>query len=314
MRTLVAGGAGFLGSHLVDLVAAAGGSVVVVDNFVTSTPRNLAHLRGQPRFRLRRADVRELSGGAYDRVYHLASPASPDDYGRLPVQTLLTNALGTWRLLEVARRSRARFLLASTSEVYGDPLVHPQHESYPGNVDPTGPRSAYDEGKRFAEALTVAYVRHKGLDARIVRIFNSYGPRMRPSDGRMVSSFFASALRGEPLVVHGSGRQTRSLCYVADTARGLVAAMERGRAGEAYNIGSPKELTVLEVARLVRRVARSSSPIRFTRARPGDIRRRRPDIRKARRELGWRPTTTLDDGLRHTLTWFAQEIGRRDRD
>ncbi len=309
MRILVAGGAGFLGSHLVDLVLAAGETVVVADSFLTSTRRNLAHLRGHPRLRVRRVDVRELVGGRYDRVYHLASPASPDDYGRHPVDTLLTNALGTWRLLEIARRSRARFLLASTSEVYGDPLVHPQHEGYPGNVDPTGPRSAYDEGKRFAEALTVAYVRHHGLDARIVRIFNSYGPRMRPSDGRMVSSFVVSALRGEPLLVHGSGRQTRSLCYVSDTARGLFAAMERGRAGEAYNIGRPEEMTVLEVADAVRRLTRSSSRIRFTRGRLADIRRRRPDIRKARRELGWRPTTTLARGLRETLRWFVGEIG-----
>ncbi len=314
MRILVAGGAGFLGSHLVDLLIASGETVVVVDNFLTSTPRNLAHLRGHPRLRLRRADVRELSGGRYDGVYHLASPASPDDYGRFPVQTLLTNALGTWRLLEIARRSRARFLLASTSEVYGDPLEHPQRETYHGNVDPIGARSAYDEGKRFAEALTVAYVRHHGLDARIVRIFNTYGPRMRPTDGRMVSSFCASALRGEPLLVHGNGRQTRSLCYVGDTCRGLIAAMARGRAGEAYNIGRPSEMTVLAVAEAVRRLARSSSPIRFTKARPADIRRRRPDIRKARRELGWRPTTTLAKGLRQTLPWFAADMEARSRD
>lgn len=309
MRILVAGGGGFVGSHLVDLLVAAGHEVVVVDTFVTSTPRNLAHLAKNRRVRIVRRDVRLTPGGRFDRVYHLASPASPDDYGRLPVHTLLTNALGTDRLLRIAARARARFLLASTSEVYGDPLEHPQRETYAGNVDPVGPRSAYDEGKRFAEALTVAYARAHGVDARIVRIFNAYGPRMRPSDGRMPSSFIASAIRGEPLVVHGRGRQTRSLCYVIDIARGLIAAMERGRTGEVYNIGRPDELTVLEFARMVRRACGSSAPIRFAPSRPADIRRRKPDIRKAKRDLRWRPTTTLRVGLAETVAWFRSELG-----
>ena len=298
-----------MGSHLVELLLESGGDVTVVDSFVTSSPRNLAHLRGHPRLRLIRRDVRLRAAGSYDRIYHLASPASPDDYGRDPIHTLLTNALGTHRLLELARTCGARLLLASTSEVYGDPLVHPQREDYAGNVDPIGPRSSYDEGKRFAEAMTIAFVRQEGVDARIVRIFNSYGPRMRPNDGRMPSAFITSALRGEPIPVQGSGRQTRSLCYVGDTARGLIAAMERGRAGEVYNIGRPDELTVGEFARMVRAVAGSRSPIRRVAGRPQDIRRRRPDIRKARRELGWSPRTTLEEGLRQTVRHFAAELG-----
>lgn len=298
-----------MGSHLVELLLDGGCEVTVVDSFVTSSPRNLRHLRDEPRLRVIRRDVRAPIAGEYDRIYHLASPASPDDYGREPVHTLLTNAVGTHRLLELARACGARFLLASTSEAYGDPLVHPQSEDYWGNVNPIGPRSAYDEGKRFAEAMTVAYVRQHGVDARIVRIFNSYGPRMRPADGRMPSAFIASALRGEPIDVHGTGRQTRSLCYVGDTAKGLIAAMERGGPGEAYNIGRPDELTVAEFARAVKRVTRSSSRIRRVPGRPQDIRRRRPDIRKAARELGWRPRTTLDEGLRETVRHFAELLG-----
>lgn len=313
MRVLVTGGAGFVGSHLVELLLRGGHEVVVVDDFSSSRPRNLSHLAGSARLTVNRRDVRAPLTGRYDAIYHLASPASPEDYAKRPIDTLLTNALGTWRALELARRSEAPFLLASTSEVYGDPLEQPQRESYAGNVDPIGPRSAYDEGKRFAEALTVAYVRTHGVDARVARIFNSYGPRMRPEDGRMPSSFIASALRGDPIPVHGSGRQSRSLCYVRDTVRGLVAVMRRGRTGEAYNIGRPDELSVLEFARLVRKLTRSSSPIRFTRARPGDIQRRRPDIRKARRELGWRPTTTLARGLRETIRWFVAELAQRKR-
>ncbi len=296
-----------------DLLISDRHEVVVLDSFVTSSPRNLAHLRGHPRLRILRRDVRDAPMGRFERVYHLASPASPEDYGRLPVETLLTNALGTWRALEVARRAAARFLLASTSEVYGDPLEHPQRETYWGNVNPTGPRSAYDEGKRFAEALTVSYVRAHGLDGRIVRIFNSYGPRMRLDDGRMPSEFIGRALRGEALLVHGTGRQTRSLCYVGDTARGLRAAMERGRRGEVYNVGRPDELSVLEFAQKVRRISGSTAPIRFARGRPEDIRRRKPDVRKARRDLGWRPTTPLGHGLRETLGWFAEELRRAQR-
>ncbi|MBI4349166.1 MAG: GDP-mannose 4,6-dehydratase [Elusimicrobia bacterium] len=308
MRALVAGGAGFLGSHLVDLLLARGHRVVVVDSFLTSTPRNLRHHAGHPRLRVIRCDVRDTPFGRYDRLYHLASPASPEDYGALPIETLLTNALGTARLLEVALRARARFLLASTSEVYGDPLVHPQPETYFGNVDPVGPRSAYDEGKRFAEAIATAYMRAKGLDVRITRIFNAYGPRMRPDDGRMPSAFITSALRSEPLPVQGTGRHTRSLCYVVDVAEGLIAAQEKGRRGEVYNVGRPDEMRVIDFARLVLRATGSRAAIAHVPGRPQDIRQRRPDISKARRDLGWRPRTSLLKGLRLTVDWYRAEL------
>ncbi len=307
MRVLVTGGAGFLGSHLVDLLLRAGHHVTALDDFSSGRPRNLAHIRSR-RFRLVRGNASRAPAARYERIYHLASPASPDDYGRRPIATLLTNAAGTKRVLEVARRSGARFLLASTSEIYGDPLEHPQRETYWGNVDPVGPRSSYDEGKRFAEALTMAYLHEHDVDARIVRIFNSYGPRMRVDDGRMPSAFVVAALSGEPLRVHGDGSQTRSLCYVEDTARGLIAAMERGRAGHVYNIGRPDELTVLDFARRVRRAVASRSPIVFVPGRPQDIRRRRPDIRRAIRELRWRPRTTLDQGLRRTVAWYRRYL------
>jgi nucleoside-diphosphate-sugar epimerase len=226
------------------------------------------------------------------------------------VATLSANSDGTRRLLDIAEACRARFLLASTSEVYGDPLEHPQRETYWGNVDPIGPRSMYDEGKRFAEALTVAYVRERGADARIVRIFNAYGPRMQLADGRMPSTFIAAALRGDVLPVHGDGTQTRSLCYVKDTARGLFDAMERGRTGEVYNIGRPDEFTVLEFARRVIEAAESSSIVEFMPARPQEIQRRCPDATKAQRELGWTPQTALDLGLRDTIAWYRAAIGQ----
>jgi dTDP-glucose 4,6-dehydratase len=251
-----------------------------------------------------------MPSGRYDRVYHLASPASPDKYFATPVDTALTNAVGTQRALDIARRSGARFLLTSTSEVYGDPLQHPQRETYWGNVNPMGPRSSYDEGKRFAEALTVAYIGEHDVDARVVRIFNTYGPRMRPDDGRMPSAFIVSALRGTPIEIQGTGRQTRSLCFVEDTVRGLVAAMEKGKRGEVYNIGRPDETTVLAFARTVKRVSGSSARIVHVAARTEDIRRRKPDIRKARRELGWQPRVTLSTGLRQTIEWFRGELAR----
>jgi len=313
LKILVAGGGGFLGSHLVGLLLAQGHSVVVIDSFITAPTTNLSSYRGDRNLRVVRRDIRDTSYGRYQRVYHLASPASPLDYGRLPIETLTTNSAGTARLLEVARRSGARFLLASTSEVYGDPLVHPQREGYFGNVDPVGARSAYDEGKRFAEALTMAHVRTRGLDARIVRIFNAYGPRMRPGDGRMPSSFIVQALRGEPIPVQGSGQQTRSLCYVVDVAEGLIAAMERGKPGEVYNVGRPDEMRVIDFARLVRRTTASSSAIVRVPGRPGEIRRRRPDIAKARREIGWTPRTPLRLGLRQTVNWYRDELQRGDR-
>lgn len=309
MRILVTGGAGFVGSHLVDLLLAQKHEVLVVDSFVTSSRRNLAHVRDHARLRIVRRDVARAPHGPFARVYHLASPASPDDYTRLPIQTLMTNSVGTRRALDIATRARARFLLCSTSEVYGEPIQHPQRESDWGNVDPVGPRSAYDEGKRFAEALTIAYVRAHDLDARIARIFNTYGPRMRPSDGRMPSAFITSVLRGDPILVHGTGRQTRSLSYVEDTARGLIAAMERGKRGTVYNIGRPDELSVMEFAHLVRSLTGGRAPIRRVPGRPSDIHRRRPDIRRAKRDLRWRPIVPLGRGLTETIRWFAQELG-----
>ena len=307
MRALVAGGAGFVGSHLVDLLVAGGDEVVVVDNLLTGSPANLAHLPAD-RVTLVRGDAESTADGRFDRVYHLASPASPEAYDRHQVATLMANSAGTKRLLDVAEGCGARFLLASTSEVYGDPLEHPQRETYWGNVDPIGPRSMYDEGKRFAEALTVAYVRERGADARIVRIFNAYGPRMQLDDGRMPSSFVAAALRGGPLPVHGDGAQTRSLCFVGDTVRGLHAAMERGRPGEVYNVGRADEISVLDFARTVIAAASSQSRIEMVPGRPQDIQRRCPDGTKSERELGWRPAVALPDGLRETLAWYREVI------
>jgi nucleoside-diphosphate-sugar epimerase len=306
VRVLVAGGAGFVGSHLVDLLIGRGDRVVVVDNLATGSARNLAHIVSR-RLTFVRANVARTPIGKYQRIYHLASPASPEAYGRMAVETLFANALGTRRLLDIARASRARFLLASTSEVYGDPLEHPQRETYWGNVDPIGPRSQYDEGKRYAEALTVAYVRQYGVDARIVRIFNSYGPRMQVDDGRMPAAFIAAALAGLPIPIQGDGSQTRSLCFVGDTAGGLISAMEQGKSGEVYNIGRSDEMTVLEFARRVRRVAHSSSEMLFVPGRPQDIRKRRPDCSKAEKELGWRARTTLTEGLRATIDWYRTE-------
>ena len=309
MRVLVAGGAGFAGSHLVDLLVGQGDDVVVVDNMLTGTPANLDHLPSG-RVTLLRADAESAPDGTFDRVYHLASPASPEAYSRHQVATLMANSAGTKRLLDVAERCGARVLLASTSEVYGDPLEHPQRETYWGNVDPIGPRSMYDEGKRFAEALTVAYVRERGSDARIVRIFNAYGPRMALDDGRMPSAFVAAALRGEPLPVHGDGSQTRSLCFVGDTVRGLRSAMELGRPGEVYNIGRADEISVLEFARTVIAAASSVSRIEMVPGRPQDIKRRCPDGAKSDRELGWRPVVGLPTGLQETLGWYRDVIGR----
>jgi len=308
VRVLVAGGAGFVGSHLVELLIARGDEVTVVDNFLTGASANLAHLRTD-RLSLIRGDVEETRDGAFDRVYHLASPASPEAYSRHQIATLMANSEGTKRLLDVAVRAGARFLLASTSEVYGDPLVHPQPETYWGNVDPIGPRSMYDEGKRFAEALVMAYVRERAANARIARIFNAYGPRMQLKDGRMPSAFIGAAIRGESIPVHGDGQQTRSLCFVDDTARGLIAAMEKGTQAEAYNIGRAEEISVLEFAQLVAQTARTSATISFVSGRVQDIQRRCPDVAKAERDLGWRATTPLHEGLRQTVAWYRQVLG-----
>ncbi|MBX6391654.1 MAG: SDR family oxidoreductase [Frankia sp.] len=310
MRAVVAGGAGFVGSHLCERLLAEGAEVICLDNLATGDAGNVEHLRDHPGFRFYRRDVTEHVhvGGPVDAVLHLASPASPVDYRRLPVQTLKAGSVGTMNLLGLAREKGARFVLASTSEVYGDPLVHPQREDYRGNVSPVGPRSMYDEAKRYAEALTTAYRHEFGVGTGIVRIFNTYGPRMRPHDGRAIPTFVAQALRGQPLTVAGDGTQTRSVCYVDDLVDGLVR-MTRSDVPGPVNLGNPHELTVLELARLVIELCASSTPVTFVPRPPDDPSVRRPDISRARAELGWEPTVSPVDGLSATIRWFAARFG-----
>jgi len=309
VRVLVAGGAGFIGSHLCESLLNSGFDVIAVDNLITGRLHNLAGLLEHPRFTFLQHDITEPLDLEVDAVFHLASPASPVGYRRYSIETHLVNSVGTLNLLELARRHGARFLFASTSEVYGDPEVHPQPETYHGNVNPVGPRSCYDESKRFGESLTMEFVRKYGLDARIVRIFNTYGPRTDPADGRVVPNFVLRALRGEPLVIYGDGRQTRSLCYVSDMVRGLRLAMERdGLAGEVINLGNPDERTVLELARLILELTDSPSTMTFAPPRPDDPVRRCPDIAKARRLLGWEPAVSLLDGLQLTIAYFAETL------
>lgn len=309
MRVLVTGAAGFLGSHLVDRLLAEGATVVGLDNFVTGSRVNLAHLAGEPRFTLLERDVVQPFevGGPLDGIFHLASPASPVDYLRLPVETLLVGSIGTLRVLELARTTGARFLLASTSEVYGDPEEHPQRESYWGHVNPIGPRSVYDEAKRFGEALTMAFHRSRGVEVRIARIFNTYGPRMRFEDGRVVSNFLVQALRGEPLTVYGDGRQTRSFCYVDDLIDGLVRLFRSDRT-EPTNLGNPVEFTVRELADLVIAETGSAAGVVVAPLPADDPRQRQPDISAARAALGWEPRVPLADGLRRTLAEFRRRL------
>jgi dTDP-glucose 4,6-dehydratase len=310
MTLLVTGAAGFLGSHLVDRLLRDGHQVVGMDNFITGSKQNLAHLEGDARFRLIAHNVSTYIAfhEPLDGVLHFASPASPIDYLELPIQTLKVGSLGTHNGLGLALARRARFLLASTSEVYGDPLEHPQRETYWGHVNPIGPRGVYDEAKRFAEAMTMAYHRHHGLDTRIVRIFNTYGPRMRPKDGRVVSNFIVQALRGDPLTVYGDGSQSRSFCYVDDLIDGIVRLYERG-GHEPTNIGNPIEFTMLELAELVLRLTGSCSKIVHKPLPTDDPRQRQPDITKARTELGWEPAIPLEEGLRRTIPYFKQVLG-----
>jgi dTDP-glucose 4,6-dehydratase len=309
MRLLVTGAAGFLGSHLCDRLIALGHSVVGMDNLITGDLRNIGHLKGNPAITLVEQDVSRYIAvdGPLDGVLHFASPASPVDYLKFPIQTLKVGALGTHNALGLAKAKRARFLLASTSEVYGDPQEHPQNESYWGHVNPIGPRGVYDEAKRFAKALTMAYHRSHGLDTRIVRIFNTYGPRMRPQDGRVVSNFVVQALRGEPLTVYGDGSQSRSFCYVDDLIEGIVRAFERA-GPEPVNLGNPGEFTVRELADIVVRLTGSRSAVVFRPLPVDDPRQRRPDIERAKRLLGWEPTVTLEEGLRHTIGHFRQLV------
>ena len=309
MRVLVTGGAGFLGSHLVDRFLAEGHEVVALDNFITGRRANVAHLADHARFRLVEHDISSpyAPDGRFDGVLHLASPASPPDYLAHPIETLRVGAHGTTNALEIARAHRARFFLASTSEVYGDPLVHPQTEAYWGNVNPVGPRSCYDEAKRFAEAMTMAYHRAHGVDTRIVRIFNTYGPRMRPNDGRVVSNLVVQALRGEPLTVYGDGSQTRSFCYVSDEVDGIYRLFMRGDA-EPTNIGNPQEYTVRELAELVVELTGTAAPIVARPLPVDDPKLRRPDISRARATLGWEPRVAVREGLAETIAYFRDVL------
>jgi len=305
LHILVAGAAGFIGSHMCDRLLAEGHAVVAVDNFLTGSERNVAHLGGRPEFTLVRHDITQplMVDGPLDVVLNMASPASPKDYLRHSIATLEVGSAGTRNMLELARAKAARFLLTSTSECYGDPLEHPQRETYWGNVNPVGPRSCYDESKRFAEALTVAYHRTYGLRTNIARIFNTYGPRMKLDDGRVVPAFIDQALRGEPMTIFGDGSQTRSFCYVADLVDGLYRLM---LSEERYpvNLGNPDEMTIGEFAERIRFLAGSASPIVYRPLPEDDPKRRRPDISKARRLLGWEPRVPLEDGLRLTLDSF----------
>ena len=308
-RALITGGAGFLGSHLCDLFLARGHEVVCMDNFITGSPDNIAHLMGRSDFSFIQYDVTNYIHvqGSVDYVLHFASPASPIDYLEKPIQTLKVGSLGTHKTLGLAKNKGARYLIASTSEVYGDPLVHPQKEDYWGNVNPVGPRGVYDEAKRFAEAMTMAYHRFHGVETRIVRIFNTYGERMRLRDGRVVPAFVSQALRGEPMTVFGDGQQTRSFCYYSDLIDGIYRLLMSDER-EPTNIGNPVEMTILQFAETIKRITGSSSEIVFKTLPIDDPKIRRPDISKARAVLGWEPKVTLDEGITRTIDYFRGRI------
>jgi dTDP-glucose 4,6-dehydratase len=310
MRVLITGAAGFLGSHLCDRFLAEGHSVVGLDNFITGHPDNIAHLNGNERFEFVRHDISTYThvAGELGGVLHFASPASPIDYLELPIQTLKVGSLGTHNALGLAKAKGARFFLASTSEVYGDPLEHPQTESYWGNVNPVGPRGVYDEAKRFAEAMTMAYHTYHGVDTRIIRIFNTYGPRMRPRDGRVVSNFIVQALSGEPITIYGDGSQTRSFCYASDEVEGIYRLFMHGDHNPT-NIGNPDEYTVKQLAELVVELTGTSVPITYEPLPADDPKLRKPDITRARTMLGWEPTVHVRDGLALTIEYFRQHVG-----
>ena len=307
--SVVTGAAGFLGSHLTDLLLARGHKVIGIDNFITGTVDNIAHLGGNPNFRFIQQDVTEFLflDGPVNHVWHFASPASPFDYLNFPIQTLKVGSLGTHKALGLAKEKKARFLLASTSEIYGDPLVHPQTEDYWGNVNPIGPRGCYDEAKRFAEALTMAYCREHQVETRIARIFNTYGPRMRRHDGRVVPSFIGQALKNRPVTVFGRGRQTRSFCYVSDLIEGIYRLM-MSEYGLPMNLGNPTELTMLEFARQIIHATGSRSKIVFKPLPQDDPKQRQPDITKAKGILGWMPMVPLSRGLTDTITYFRTKV------
>ena len=306
MRTVVTGGAGFLGSHLCERLLDDGDEVIALDNFLTGTPDNVEHLLERDGFRLIRSDVTEYIHvpGPVDQVLHFASPASPIDYLLLPIETMKVGSIGTLHALGLAKEKGSRFVIASTSETYGDPKVHPQPETYWGHVNPVGPRGVYDEAKRFAEALTMAYRRTHQVDTSVLRIFNTFGPRMRPNDGRAIPTFIRQALSGEPITVAGDGSQTRSVCYVDDLVEGIMRLMRSSMEGPV-NIGNPYELSMLELANRVKDLTGSSSEIAFIPRPEDDPTVRQPDITLARRELGWEPQVGFEDGLSRTIAWFA---------
>jgi dTDP-glucose 4,6-dehydratase len=307
-RAVVTGGAGFLGSHLCDALLAEGWSVVVVDNLLTGRRANLDHLRHESAFEFIEKDICEpFDVGRVDYVFHFASPASPVDYTIHGIPTLKVGSLGTFHALELAHKYGAKYFVSSTSECYGDPLEHPQKETYWGHVNPIGPRSVYDEAKRFTEAVTMAYHRYHKVDTRIVRIFNTYGPRMQLNDGRVVPNFMKQALRGEPLTVYGDGNQTRSFCYVSDEIDGFVR-LSKSDEHLPVNIGNPNEFTILECAKVVLKVTGSNSPIRYEPLPPDDPKQRRPDITRARKLLGWQPEVALENGLARTLEYFRRVV------
>jgi dTDP-glucose 4,6-dehydratase len=308
-RAVVSGGAGFIGSHLCEALLDHGMRVVALDNFITGSRENLRALEGNPDFEFRQVDVNHgiFLGGDVRYVLHFASPASPPQYDANPIHTLKVGTIGTMNMLGLARAKSATFLLASTSEVYGDPLVHPQPETYWGNVNPVGPRGCYDEAKRAAEAFAMAYRRSHAVDTRIIRIFNTHGPRMQVSDGRAVPNFMAQAIRGEPITVYGDGSQTRSLCYVSDLVRGILAVLERGDE-MPVNLGNPHEVTVLQLAQTIVRLAGSKSEIVHRDLPVDDPKQRQPDITRARKLLGWEPQISLEDGLGRTLEYFRSVV------
>jgi len=309
LRILVTGGAGFIGSHLCKRLLDEGHQVICLDNLCTGDLRNLENINDNPSFRFVLADAIEVVNLEVDAVAHLGSPASPVDYSRMAVETMLVNSMGTYQGLELARKNKARFILASTSEVYGDPLEVPQEEGYHGNVNPIGPRACYDESKRFAEALTSSYHRIYDMDTVIMRIFNTFGPRMRREDGRVVPNFIQQALMGQPLTVYGDGTQTRSFCYVDDLIEGLYRAMNvEAAVGEVINLGNDKEMTILELAERVTSATGSSSEITYLSLPEDDPKRRRPDLEKAKTVLSWEPKTSLEEGLSKVIEWFREEL------
>ena len=308
MRVLVTGGAGFIGSHLCDALLAEGHEVVCVDNLLTGSLRNVTHLRNEPRFQFVQRDVNEpYDVGPVEYIFHLASPASPVDYMEHGIETLKVGSLGSFHSLDLAKKYGAKYMLASTSECYGDPLEHPQKESYWGHVNPIGPRSVYDESKRFAEALTVAYRRYHNIETQVLRIFNTHGPRLQLNDGRVISNFMKQALRGDPLTVYGDGTQTRSFCYVSDEVDGILRLAKSGQPGP-INIGNPGEFTILECAKLVLKVTGSKSSITYEPLPQDDPKQRRPDISKARELLGWEPKVDLEQGLKLSMEYFQEAV------